>query len=39
MVVTPDSKIILLKSPLKLDNLNQITFTSLLPVAFSFHIR
>lgn len=29
MVITPDSKIILLKSPLKLDNLNQITFTSL----------
>ena len=27
MVVTPDSRIILLKSPLKLDNNNQITFT------------
>ena len=27
MVVTPDSQIILLKSPLKLDNNNQITFT------------
>lgn len=28
MVVTPDSDIILLKSPLKLDNYNQITFTN-----------
>lgn len=28
MVVTPDSRIILLKSPLKLDNYNQITFNN-----------
>ena len=28
MVITPNSKIILLKSPLKLDNYNQITFAS-----------
>ena len=26
MVITPNSKIILIKSPLKLDNYNQITF-------------
>ena len=28
MVITPNSKIVLLKCPLKLDNLNQITFAS-----------